>query len=54
MLFRSLGGASFAQACEQAQAETDEDCTNHIGSGLRQWLEDGVLSELVIPAQTAG
>ena len=54
LLRAMLGGASFAQACEQAQAETDEDCTSHIGSGLRQWLEDGVLSELVIPAQTDG
>ncbi|MEO8059869.1 MAG: DNA-binding domain-containing protein [Burkholderiales bacterium] len=54
LLRAMLGGASFAQACEQAQAETDEDCTHHIGGGLRQWLEDGVLSELVMPAETAG
>ena len=52
LLRAMLGGASFAQACEQAQADTDEDCTNHIGNGLRQWLEDGVLSELVVPAET--
>jgi hypothetical protein len=50
LLRAMLGGASFAQACEQAQAETDEDCTNHIGNGLRQWLEDGVLAVLTMPA----
>ncbi len=54
LLRAMLGGAGFAHACEQAQAGTDEDCTNHIGNALRQWLEDGVLSELVIPSQTAG
>ena len=54
LLRAMLGGAGFAQACEQAQAQTDEDCTSHIGSGLRQWLEDGVLSEFAIPAEVAG
>lgn len=54
LLRAMLAGASFAQACEEAQAQTDEDCTNHIGSGLRQWLEDGVLSELVVPAGASG
>ena len=54
LLRAMLGGASFAQACEQAQAGDDEDCTSHIGNGLRQWLEDGVLSELVLPAEAAG
>jgi hypothetical protein len=49
-----LGGASFAQACEQAQSRTEEDCTNHIGSGLRQWLEEGVLSAVLIPDDDAG
>ena len=49
-----LGGASFAQACEQAQSQSEEDCTNHIGNGLRQWLEDGVLSAVVIPVDGAG
>ncbi len=50
LLRAMLAGASFAQACEEAQAQTDEDCTNHIGAGLRQWLEDGVLGALVVPA----
>jgi Putative DNA-binding domain len=54
LLRAMLGGASFAQACEQAQSQTEEDCTKHIGSGLRQWLEDGVLSAVVIPAEPAG
>ena len=54
LLRAMLAGASFAQACEQAQSQTEEDCTNHIGSGLRQWIEDGVLSTLVIPAGSAG
>ena len=54
LLRAMLGGASFAQACEQAQSQTEEDCINHIGSGLRQWLEDGVLSAVVIPPDAAG
>ena len=54
LLRAMLGGASFAQACEQAQSQTEEDCTNHIGSGLRQWLEDGVLSAVVMPTVNAG
>jgi hypothetical protein len=54
LLRAMLGGASFAQACEQAQSQTEEDCTSHIGGGLRQWLEDGVLSAIVIPVDGAG
>jgi hypothetical protein len=54
LLVAMLAGASFAQACEQAQSQTEEDCTNHIGGGLRQWLEDGVLSAVVIPAEATG
>lgn len=54
LLRAMLGGASFAQACEQAQAEADEDCTSHIGNGLRQWLEDGVLAAVTMPADRAG
>ncbi len=50
LLSAMLAGATFAQACEQAQSQTEEDCTHHIGSSLRQWLEDGVLSAVVIPA----
>lgn len=50
LLRAMLVGASFAQACEQAQAETDEDCTNPIGNSLRQWLEDGVLAAVTMPA----
>ncbi len=54
-LLRAMqGGVGFATACEQAQAEAEEDCTNHIGGGLRQWLEDGVLSAVVIPPAAAG
>ena len=44
-------GASFAQACEQAQADTGEPTDAsaavgpaRIGACLRQWLDDGVLS----------
>jgi hypothetical protein len=48
LLRAMLAGSGFAQACEQAQAATDEDCTQLIGSSLRQWLEDGVLSAVVI------
>ena len=54
LLRAMLGGASFAQACEQAQSQSEEDCTNHIGNGLRQWLEDGVLSAVVVAADGAG
>ena len=54
LLRAMLGGASFAQACEQAQSQTEEDGTNHIGSGLRQWLEDGVLSAVLMPTVNAG
>lgn len=54
LLRAMLTGAGFAQACEEAQSQTEEDCTNHIGSGLRQWLEDGLLGALVIPADSAG
>lgn len=54
LLRAMLGGASFALACERAQAQTEEDCTNHIGGGLRQWLEDGVLSAVVMPTVNAG
>lgn len=50
LLRAMLGGASFAQACEQAQAETNEDCTKHVGNGLRQWLDDGVLAAVTLPA----
>ena len=50
LLLAMFEGASFAQACEQAQARNEGDCTNHIGSGLRQWLEDGVLSAVVFPS----
>lgn len=54
-LLRAMhGGASFAQACELAQAGSIEDCTSHIGAGLRQWLQDGVLSAVVMPADSAG
>lgn len=54
LLRAMLGGAGFAQACEQAQSGTDEDCTGHIGSSLRQWLEDGVLSAVSMPAAHVG
>lgn len=54
LLHAMLGGASFAQACEQAQTSTDEDCTNHIGSGLRQWLEDGVLAAVTLATDGSG
>lgn len=53
LLRAMLGGVSFAQACEQAQSQTEEDCTNLIGGGLRQWLEDGLLSAAVIPGNGA-
>lgn len=49
-----LGGANFAQACEQAQSQAHEDCTNHIGNSLRQWLDDGLLAALTLPAGGAG
>ena len=54
LLRAMLVGASFAQACEQAQAEADEDCTHHVGNGLRQWLEDGVLAAVTMPANGTG
>ena len=63
------GGASFAHACEQAQAgsgggdggagdggegggrgEDGGDGALRIGICLRQWLEDGLLSAVVMPA----
>ncbi|MEQ1685740.1 MAG: DNA-binding domain-containing protein [Burkholderiaceae bacterium] len=54
LLRAMLGGTSFAQACEQAQAQTAEDCTSHIGSSLGQWLDDSVLSAVLMPAVHAG
>lgn len=54
LLRAMIGGAGFAQACEQAQSQSDEDCTGHIGGSLRQWLQDGVLSAAVMPAVQAG
>ena len=69
-LLRAMqGGASFAHACEQAQAgsgggdggagdggegggrgEDGGDGALRIGICLRQWLEDGLLSAVVMPA----
>ncbi len=58
LLRAMLGGASFAQACELAQAESDEDGAARIGGCLRQWLEDevlsGVLSGEVMQGESAG
>ena len=49
-LLRAMqAGATFAQACEQAQDGADTDAAARIGACLRQWLDDGVLSAVVIP-----
>ena len=53
LLRAMLGGASFAQACDQAPAESDDDSAARIGVCLRQWLEDEVLSGAVIEAEAA-
>ena len=45
-----LEGASFAQACEQAPAESDDHSAARSGVCMRQRLEDEVLSGAVIEA----
>lgn len=51
LLRAMLGGAGFAQACEDAQtASNSEGAAELIGACLRQWMEDAVLSGVMIPA----
>ena len=49
-----LAGCSFAQACEQAAPEGEGDDSTRIGACLRQWLEDGLLSAVVVPREAGG
>lgn len=44
LLRAMLAGASFAEACEQAAGESDDDITALIGQCLRVWVDDAVLS----------
>ena len=56
-LLRAMqAGAAFAQACEQAQqgrVAVEDDAAALIGGALRQWLDDGVLREVVMQAAAA-
>ena len=48
-LLRAMqAGATFAQACEQAQSAGEADDVNRIGFCLRQWFDDGLLSGVVL------
>lgn len=49
LLRAMLAGASFAEACEQAAGESEDDITPLIGQCLRVWVDDGVLSGVVLP-----
>lgn len=49
LLRAMLGGATFAESCEQAASESDDDITPLIGQCLRVWVDDGVLSGVVLP-----
>lgn len=51
LLLRALqAGATFAQACEGASGAGETEVEARIGRCLRQWLEEGVLSGLELPA----
>lgn len=50
LLRAMLAGSSFAAACEQAAGESDDDITPLIGQCLRVWVDDGVLSGVVLPS----
>ena len=43
LLRAMLAGASFAEACEQAAGQSNDDITPLIGQCLRVWVDDGVL-----------
>ena len=54
-LLRAMqAGATFAQACERAQDGADADDAARIGACLRQWLDDGVLSAVVMSGEHPG
>ena len=46
LLRAMLGGASFAQACEQVPAESAD--AGFIGQCLRQWLDDALIAAVVL------
>jgi hypothetical protein len=52
LLRAMLGGASFAQACEQCQGESADAA--FIGQCLRQWLDDALIAAVVLAAPQQG
>ena len=56
LLQRLAQGAGFAQACDAVDFEAlgEQDSTRFTGACLRQWLEDELLSAVVVPASSTG